>query len=785
MKKSRLLGLLCVCAFTVVSTISCNHDDDDDNTNPVNDDGDNTNPVECVNDENRINWEAFPNGVAAGDVDQSSVWLWARVADADTMVWFEYGRDPTFAVTDGAIDKSVVDPDEPAKVKVDGLLDGTQYYYRACLDECPPGPCTDPLGSEARGKFRTSSLSGLQGLRFGVSSCFRGDMKPFASIKNVPDRDLDFFVNLGDTAYADGDGDAPRGKNLKSFRKKHRLVLSELHSPEAYADEARLRGEPEEEINDNILARVRASTAFYASIDDHEVENDFAGGACSIEASLPTSIWNRLKESPGPHVRAPFVNETSLFNDALQAFIDYNPIGDETYLKSASPRSAGKRKLYRYRTFGEDAALFILDTRSFRDEPLGRLSEIVSLEEATYRANRTMLGCAQLNDLLHDLRRAQDAGIVWKFVLVPEPIQNIGLVGVPDRYEGYARERSLILDYITSACIDNVVFISGDIHGTFVNDLAYRRTALGPRIPTSIWDISTGAVAYDTPAFAAIIEGLELAGTMVDPSFDSLDREAQNSAIEEGLNTQLYLDAPIEDRRYPLIGLDGNYYSLVHSELSDGQYLSINTFGWTEFEIDTERNLTTTTFGIDWYKAPVNESATVTVKGPEDELIYTVGRAEELLASSPFVVSEFRVKPKKSTCPGGPRLIDVPCDPTHAGDQCPIASVAGQEDCCDGFYCSLGTCEACIKDGQTCALDGRCCSGNCSLFHLTCGCRPPGDFCAEDADCCGSGRCPFGICRTCRPIGERCQIDGQCCNDNCTRANPFSLLRCSTRRGEE
>src|SRR5262245_17956610 len=54
-----------------------------------------------------------------------------------------------------------------------------------------------------------------------------------------------------------------------------------------------------------------------------------------------------------------------LFNIGLQAFQEYNPVRAETYPRSGVPRTSGKARLYRYRTFGDDAALFLLDERSF------------------------------------------------------------------------------------------------------------------------------------------------------------------------------------------------------------------------------------------------------------------------------------------------------------------------------------------------------------------------------------------------------------------------------------
>ena len=76
----------------------------------------------------------FPNGVAAGDVDQSSVMLWARAEFTGT-VRFEYGRDPDFVQTpDGFMEVEVeqAEPDAlvptiPSKVEITGLLAGTQY----------------------------------------------------------------------------------------------------------------------------------------------------------------------------------------------------------------------------------------------------------------------------------------------------------------------------------------------------------------------------------------------------------------------------------------------------------------------------------------------------------------------------------------------------------------------------------------------------------------------------------------------------------------------------------
>ena len=42
----------------------------------------------------------------------------------------------------------------------------------------------------------------MHGLRFGVAGDWRGELAPYPAISNVAGRNLDFFVEHGDTIYA-------------------------------------------------------------------------------------------------------------------------------------------------------------------------------------------------------------------------------------------------------------------------------------------------------------------------------------------------------------------------------------------------------------------------------------------------------------------------------------------------------------------------------------------------------------------------------------------------------
>ncbi len=210
---------------------------------------------------------------------------------------------------------------------------------------------------------------------------------------------------------------------------------------------------------------IRSGTALLATIDDHEVTNDFSGGA-------PRESDPRFAEQSGA-----LISDTEWFNNGLQAFQEYNPLRNETYGATGEARTANRRKLYRYRTFGNDAAVFVLDCRSFRDQPIPPvdaldLESALSFLRASFQPGRTFLWRPQLEDLKRDLLAAQQNRITWKFILVPEPIQNLGPLNGQDRFEGYADERSELLKFIKENAIKNVVFVAADIHGTLVNNVS-------------------------------------------------------------------------------------------------------------------------------------------------------------------------------------------------------------------------------------------------------------------------------------------------------------------------
>ncbi|MEO1507769.1 MAG: alkaline phosphatase D family protein [Cyanobacteria bacterium J06633_23] len=411
---------------------------------------------------------SLPNGVASGDATQTSVVLWTRSTTLGDVV-FEYSDNADFTTVVGTQAATVSDPLVPVKAEVDGLSPATQYFYRV----------TDASGAVATGQFRTPAPEDTYaGLRFGVSGDWQGELSPYPSIANVPERDLDFFVQMGDTIEADSESPALPGvtqaQTLEEFRIKHAEIYTDRFDVNNWAD-------------------LRASTAVYSTWDDHDITNDFAGGATPAASPQRDQIFGDAETG--------FVNDTPTFDAALEAFQDYKPLRDEFYGETGDDRTANEQQLYRYNTFGRDAATYVLDVRSFRDAPLPFLpqtapqEEIDAYLEAAFEPDRTMLGEAQLEQFKQDLLGAEAAGTTWKFVMSTVPMQNFGIAASGERWEGYAAERTELLSFIEDNDINNVVFITGDFHGHVVNNVTYQETFDGSQIDTGVVDVMIGPVA--------------------------------------------------------------------------------------------------------------------------------------------------------------------------------------------------------------------------------------------------------------------------------------------------
>jgi phosphodiesterase/alkaline phosphatase D-like protein len=440
----------------------------------------------------------FSFGVAAGDVSAKSAILWAR-ANREGAVLLQVVRGNRFppcrvgaglgsigagigiAVRARASDSN----DNTVQRRVGGLRPGTEYHYRFCMRGG---------ARSATGTFETSPGPGqARTIRFAMTGDQDalprpGESRPFWNrfqIWNLIRRERnDFNVLLGDTIYSDtevaGYGLANVATTVPQKWAKYRLNLGQAP-----------------------WVRARGSAAYYAHWDDHEFINNFSPLANEFPLDVGT-------------VR---INGRAIYQRGLNAFRDYNPI---TY--------SARNGIYRSFRWGRNLEIFMLDERSFRsrladyqgncDNPPGsgnrdlaptapqsirtafsffvpHLANPVPPQctAAINDPDRTFLGARQLARFKRAIRRST---ATFKVIFSEMPIQQFYLDPY-DRWEGYAAERTNLLRFLVDN-IDNVVFLSSDVHANLVNDVRFQTLEEGGPVDSGITEITTGPVA--TRSFA-------------------------------------------------------------------------------------------------------------------------------------------------------------------------------------------------------------------------------------------------------------------------------------------
>jgi phosphodiesterase/alkaline phosphatase D-like protein len=427
----------------------------------------------------------FSFGVAAGDATDSAFVAWTRT-DGPGAVTIDVATDPDFTMI---VHTDSLTPDGPAdnavKTDVTGLSADTQYYYRF----------TQGGQTSRTGRIRTAPSSGGP-----ITFAFTGDsnafFKPYAVLEEITSADPDLWLYIGDTIYGDDDRS---GTGVATVRSDYHVKYKENRSDRALRD---------------LMANVGTVSMW----DDHEVTNDFAG------------------TDPGVQVQ---------MGEGNQAFRDYMPIRED---------GGDSEQLYRSFRWGDVAEFFLLDARQYRSlsafqseatcgegecdvtgDPCSVDSDcdpfqlgqtcinigpvlLPSHPDCVAEINdpgRTYLGATQLQWLKDGL---QNSTATFKFVM-NGPLLSALLFQPYDRWEGYDAERQDLLDHVTNQGIDNVIFLSTDIHAAIINDAVSG---------TTIRELVAGAIGMDPifrelpPAVEAVVSSLP--GLFPSISYFDIDR---------------------------------------------------------------------------------------------------------------------------------------------------------------------------------------------------------------------------------------------------------------------
>jgi len=411
--------------------------------------------------------DPFTLGVASGDPLPDGVVLWTRLAP-DPLTGGGMGTAPVeveWLVANDEAMKDVVrsgtygatgDLAHSVHVEVSGLEPDRVYWYRFRA-----GGAESPIG-----QTRTAPAAGTmpQALRFAFASCQNYSQGYYTAHANLAREDLQVVFFLGDYIY---EGTA-RGDIVRDYSKRGwSFTLADYR--DRYAQYK----------TDRDLQSVHAAFPWIVTWDDHEVENNYAGG---IDKEDPRNKAALIERAAG-----------------YQAFYEHLPV--------RTPRPQGPElKLYRSLSYGGLAKFFVLDTRQYRSPEVALCREPEQTPSGYCPASvdpaRTMLGAEQRAWLLQGLG---DSPSSWNFVTQSvrfaqqDSSSELGkhIFDGVDNWMGYVADRQMILDRFTGT--RNPVVLSGDSHVNFVYDL--KRDFADPASATVGTELLVTSISSDGDPF--------------------------------------------------------------------------------------------------------------------------------------------------------------------------------------------------------------------------------------------------------------------------------------------
>ncbi|AEM86516.1 alkaline phosphatase D family protein [Streptomyces violaceusniger] len=394
---------------------------------------------------------AFLHGIASGDPLPDGILLWTRITPAPDAVpgsglgpaievTWEVAEDRDFrsVVARGTV-KAAAGTDHTVKADVRGLRPATDYFYRFGVD----GGVRSPVG---RTRTTPAHDAAADGVRFGVVSCANWEAGWFSPYRHLAARtDLDAVLHLGDYIYEYKSGEYPEAKGVvRPHAPTHEIVT--------LADYRVRHGNYK---TDPDAQALHAALPLIAIWDDHEFAND---------------AWSGGAENHTPGTEGAWAQRVAA---AKQAYFEWMPV-----------RPSTQGTTYRRLRYGTLADLHLLDLRSFRSQQAATGSGDVDDPE------RTLTGRAQLDWLKSGLTASDTTWrLVGNSVMISPvafgalPAELLGplaeLLGLPkgglaintDQWDGYTDDRREVLAHLTDHAIGNTVFLTGDIHMAWANDV--------------------------------------------------------------------------------------------------------------------------------------------------------------------------------------------------------------------------------------------------------------------------------------------------------------------------
>lgn len=412
------------------------------------------------------------HGVQSGDIASNSGVIWAR-ADRPSRMLVEVATDDSFANAT-ALPPITAMPGSDFAVKrlLQSLPADQEIFYRVRFADLQD---SRSVSEAVTGHFRTAP-STARDIRFAWSGdtagqgwgidTDRGGMQTYATMTA---HDPDFFIHSGDTIYADGPISATA--EMPDGGIWNNLVADGVEKVAETLDEYRGRWKYNM-LDEHVRAFNQQVPTFY-QWDDHEVVNN----------------WSSAKDLSGDD-RYTEKSIMTLASRSAQAFHEMTPI-------SYTAEEPGR--VYRKLSYGPLLDVFFLDLRSYRGPNTAGMQT-----EKTDESR--IMGAAQLQWLQDELSRST---ATWKVIASDMPL---GLV-VWDKFNGENRVEAVangdpgaaagrelefadLLRWMRDSKIDNVVWLTADVHYTAAHHYHPDRASFQEFTP--FWEFVSGPLHAGT-----------------------------------------------------------------------------------------------------------------------------------------------------------------------------------------------------------------------------------------------------------------------------------------------
>ncbi|MGJ9413096.1 alkaline phosphatase D family protein [Aeromicrobium sp. CF4.19] len=496
---------------------------------------------------------SFQHGLASGDPLPHAVVLWTRVTPTpqaepgtgvgeSVVVEWEVSRSEDFAIVDvGGRERTGIERDHTVKVDADGLQPDTSYWYRFRHGR-----------DMITGRTRTAPATDAepQRLRLGIVSCANWQAGHFSAYRHLRSHDLDAVVHLGDYLYEYEPGMYSYGPDWEDVR-RHDPPRETVSLHDYRRRHAQYKTDPD-------LRELHADLPMIVTWDDHEVADGWHPAGAFEHQSATEGPWLERRQA------------------AIRAYDEWMPVR----LGGTVEVGDGER-IHRSFRFGRLAELAMLDLRGHRDE------RVEPDDPATHDEGRTMTGSAQ-DGWLADALLGSPAR--WK--LVGNPVMMAPMLMPPrprgqelavkattdpmtwgaatpnsDTWDGYPAQRRRLLERIADAEVADVLFLSGDVHTAWGNEIELGGRPVATELVCSAVT-SNNVDDYMGTAARTVSLAMEQAIQTVNPHAKFVNLDDHGFSIVELTATQARLEWwAVDDRRDP----DSGAHLLTSRRVHSGQ----------------------------------------------------------------------------------------------------------------------------------------------------------------------------------------------------------------------